>query len=241
VDEEAAVRSRLALTALAVVVFAAIAGFGAGPAGAADECKGLRVCLPFPGPWILVPAGGVEYELACPVRGYVVAGTDARIATRDVDVSFRGETGSPVGPGVTTRRSVVFQASRSRSGAGPSSFRPFIGCIPTRGGGGRALTSSAAGTPGTKPGQPVTSVVVSRPLRGRALVVRVACPANSRLVSSTHAVAYRQQLSPSAAQLGAVRVGRAAVDGAVVARVTATAAAGPKAEIQVRALCARAK
>lgn len=234
-------RSRFALTSLVVVAFAAIAGFGAGPARAADECKGLRVCLPFPGPWVLVPAGGVEYELACPLRGYIVAGTDARVASNDVDVSFRGETGSPVGPGVTTRRSVVFQASRSRTGAGPSSFRPFIGCIPTRGGGGRALTSTTSGTPGTKPGQPVTSVVVSRPLRGRSLVVRVACPSGSRLVGSTHAVAFRQRLSPTTAQLGAVRVGRAAVNGAVVVRVTTTAAAGREAEIQVRALCARSR
>ena len=44
--------------------------------------------------------------------GYVVAGTDARVATGDVDVSFRGEIGSPVGPGVTTHRSVVFHAAR---------------------------------------------------------------------------------------------------------------------------------
>jgi hypothetical protein len=235
------VKARLVLASLALGLLAALAGIGAGSANAADECKGLRVCLPFPGPWVVVPAGGVEYELACPLRGYVVAGTDARVATRDVDVSFRGESGSPVGPGVTTTRSVVFQATRARVGAGPSSFRPFIGCIPTRGGGGRALTSYSAGTPGVKPSQPVRSLVVTRPVRTRAFVVRVACPAGTRLVGSTHAVAFRQRLSPSDALLGAVRVARVAVDGALVARITSTAAAGPTAEVQLRALCARAQ
>lgn len=234
-------KARLAFASIALVLLAALAGIGAGAADAADECKGLRVCLPFPGPWVVVPAGGVEYELACPLRGYVVAGTDARVATRDINVSFRGESGSPIGPGVTTSRSVVFQATRSRVGVGPSSFRPFIGCIPTRGGGGRALTSSSAGTPGVKPSQPVRSVVVTRPVRTRALVVRVACPAGTRLVGSTHAVAFRQRLSPSDARLGAVRVARGAVDGVLVARVTSTAPAGPTAEVQLRALCARAQ
>jgi hypothetical protein len=235
------VRARLAFTSLAVVLLAMLAGIGAGAARAADECKGLRVCLPFPGPWVVVPPGGVEYELACPLRGYVVAGTDARVATRDIDVSFRGESGSPIGPGVTTMRSVVFQASRSRPGVGPSSFRPFIGCIPTRGGGGRALTSYTAGSPGAKPSRPVRSVVVTRPVRSRALVVRVACPQGSRLVGSSGAIAFRQKLSPSEAMLGAVRLGRTVVDGVLVARITSTAAAGPTVEVQLRALCARAQ
>lgn len=240
-DEAAAVRARSALVALSAVLIAAFAGIAVESAGAADECKGLRVCLPLAGPWVAVPAGGVDYELACPLSGYIVAGTDARVATRDVDVSFRGESGSPVGPGVTTSRSVVFQALRSRAGTGPSSFKPFIGCIPTRGGGGRALTSVSAMSPGVKPGQPVRSVVVTGRVRSRAFVLRVVCPSGSRLVGSTHAVAFRQRLSPSDAMLGAVRVNRAVVDGVLIARVTATSAAGPRAEVQVRALCARAQ
>lgn len=234
-------RIRSAPALLAAVLIAAFAGIAVESAGAADECKGLRVCLPVAGPWVVVPATGVDYELACPLPGYIVAGTDARVATRDVDVSFRGESGSPIGPGVTTRRSVVFQALRSRAGGGPSSFRPFIGCIPTRGGGGRALTSVSAASPGVKPGQPVRSVVVTRQVRSRAFTLRVVCPSGSSLVGSTHAVAFRQRLSPSDAMLGAVRVSRSVVDGVFVARVTSTAAPGTKAEVQVRALCARAQ
>ena len=210
------------------------------PAGAADECTGLRVCLPVAGPWVVVPSAGVDYELACPLAGYIVAGIDARVAAEDVDVSFRGETGSPVGPGVTTRRSVVFRAVRTRAGAPATSFRPFIGCIPTSGGGGRALTSVTARTAVIKPTQPLRSVVVTKPVRSRSLTVRAACPAGSRLIGSTHAVAFRRQLPPPAALLGSVRVLRTVVEGVVVARVTATPLAGARAEVQVRALCAKA-
>ena len=98
----------------------ALAALAAGPALGANECDGLRVCLPVAGPWVVVPAGGVDYELACPLAGYIIGGVDARVATRDVDVSFRGEPGSPVGPGVTTRRSAVFHAERARVGGGAS-------------------------------------------------------------------------------------------------------------------------
>lgn len=232
-------RVSASLALLVASVATVIVGIAAPSAGAADECKGLRVCLPVAGPWVVVPAGGVDYELACPLAGYVVAGTDARVAVRDIDVTFRAETGSPIGPGVTTRRSVVFRAVRTSPGAGPSSFRPFIGCIPTRGGGGRALTSVSAGTPGLKPGRPGRSIVVDRPVRRRAFVVRVVCPSGSRLIGSTHAVAFRQKLAPSDTMLAAIDVRRVVVDGAVVARVRATPAAGLRAEVQVRALCSR--
>jgi hypothetical protein len=234
------VRTRFLFAPLAVALAAAFAGIVVESAAAAGECNGLRVCLPVAGPWVVVPPGGVDYELACPLAGYVVAGTDARVAARDVDVSFRAEPGSPVGPGVTTRRSVVFHAVRTGVDAGPTSFQPFIGCIPTRGGGGRALTSVAATTPGSKPSRPVRSIVVSRPVRTRSLLVRVVCPAGSRLIGSTSAVAYRQKLPPTGAMLGSVGIRRVVVDRALVARVTATAAAGIGAEVQVRALCARA-
>ena len=219
----------------------ALAALVAGPALGADECDGLRVCLPVAGPWVVVPAGGVDYELSCPLVGYIIGGIDARVATRDVDVSFRGEPGSPVGPGVTTRRSAVFHAERARVGGGASSFQPFIGCIPTSGGGGRALTGFAARRAGIKPTQPFRSVVVNARLQTRSKTVRVVCPAGSRLVGSTSAAAFREPVQPSGTQLGSVSVRHVVVDGAVVARVTATEAAGPRAEVQVRAICARTR
>lgn len=232
-------RARLVVGLSAVVMSLGV--ISARPALAADECNGLRVCLPVTGPWVVVPAGGVDYELSCPLAGYIVAGTDARLAAGDIDVSFRGEPGSPIGPGVTTRHSAVFHAVRARATAGATSFRPFIGCIPTRGGGGRALTGVAARTPGLRPTQPIRSIAVTKAVRKQSLVVRIACPAGSRLAGSTHAVAFRQSHPPSGAMLGAVRVRRTVVEGALVAHVTATPAAAVGAEVQVRALCATAR
>jgi hypothetical protein len=233
------VRARIAIGVAVVALSAGV--FSVGPALAADECNGLAVCLPVAGPWVAIPSGGVDYELACPLPGYIVAGTDARLATGDIDVSFRAEPGSPIGPGVTTRRSVVFRAVRTRINAGATSFRPFIGCIPTRGGGGRALTGIVASAPGLRPTQPLRSIAVTRVVRTRSLTVRLACPSGSRLVGSTHAIAFRQPLPPSAEMLGAVRVRRSVVDGVLVARVVSSPAAGTRAEVQVRALCALAR
>jgi hypothetical protein len=211
------------------------------PARAADECKGLRVCLPVTGPWVVVSTAGADWELACPVPRYVIGGTDARVAAKDVDVSFRGETGSPVGPGVTTLGSLVFHGLRTRAGAGTSSFQPFLGCIPSSGGGGRALTGVAGPGFGLKPSQPVFSVVVTVPVERRSLTARAACPSPARLVGATHAVAFDQAPPPTSAQRGAVSVTSSLVAGAVVARVTSTAAAGTGALMQVRALCTRTR
>ena len=223
------------------VSLVAVCALTAGSARAADECKGLQTCLPVEGPWVVVPSGGVDWELACPIPGYIVGGTDARVAALDVDVSFRGDTGSPVAPGVTTHRSLTFHAQRTRRGGGTTSFQPFIGCIPSSGSGGRALTGFTATGMGFKTAKPLFSVVVTSPVVRRSQVVRAACPAPARLVGSTFAVGFDQTVPPTPAQRGAVRVRRSVVEGVVVARVNATAAAGPRARVQLRALCTRAR
>ena len=231
--------SRRSVLALCVVLgVSVLAAMSAGSARAADECKGLRVCLPVAGPWVVVPAGGIDYELACPLAGYVVAGTDARVGTADVDVWFRGETGSPVGPGVTTRRSVVFHANRVPPKSATTSFRPFLGCIPTSGGGGRALTAYKADI---KPSKALFSVVVNARILGAAKTVRATCPASAQLLAASSAIAFRQAAAPSALQRGAVQLRRTTTGRSVVARVTATAAARTHAEVQVRAVCARVR
>src|SRR5207249_1007325 len=105
--QEGAVK-RLLVVAVLVVATAALAG--AMPAGAAGECEGLQICVSVPGPWVVVPAATsvprerVEYQLTCP-KGHVVAGLDARVSLRAVDVSFLGLLGTPVNPGITTSRS----------------------------------------------------------------------------------------------------------------------------------------
>ena len=185
------------------------------------------------------PSGGVDYELACPIVGYIVAGTDARVAAKDVDVSFRGEAGSPVAPGVTTHRSVVFHAVRTRAGAGSTSFQPFIGCIPSRGGGGRALTGLTAPAAGFKPVAALRSVVVDNPVRRRLPTVRVGAPPERGSSAPPTRSASGRRCRRSG-PLGAVRVRRIVVEGVVVARVTTPRLLGAQAEVQVRAVCVRA-
>ena len=163
------------------------------------------------------------------------------MTTADVDVSFRGETGSPVGPGVTTKRSLVFHGVAPERARRRRASSPFIGCVPSSGGGGRSLTGLTANGMGLKPRQPLFSVVVTAPVLRRSQVVRAACPSRAHLVGATHAVGFDQTTPPTAAQRGAIRVNRSVVEGIVIARVRATDAAGESAKVQVRALCSRAR
>jgi len=236
--------ARIGLAAAAAA--AAVAATAALPARAADECRGLQVCLPVAGPWVVVPPVGqvpVEYELRCPLPAYVVAGVDARLASLGIDVSFRGETGSPVGPGVTTGNALLFTAVSTGPGGRPTSFRPFIGCVPASGGGGRALTTFTATRPGgLRPSRLVERTVVTRPVSSGRTVVTVRCSRDLRLVGGAHAVAFRTAEPPPPRLLTAVRVVRSAVGNAIVARVTVAPGAlgGVRAEVQVQALCRKA-
>ena len=124
------------LRAACSVLFVVAAAFVAAlPAGAANECDGLMVCVPVAGPWVVVPASTgenrtrVEYQLTCP-RGHVVGGLDARLSVRGIDVSFLGRLGSPVNPGITTSRSAVFLGHVRRAIRSRTDLRPFIGCMP---------------------------------------------------------------------------------------------------------------
>jgi len=66
------VRGAIVLLACAATVLA-----GAGEARATNECRGLMVCVPVAGPWVIVPATRhVQYQVACP-RSYVIGGLDA--------------------------------------------------------------------------------------------------------------------------------------------------------------------
>ncbi len=234
---------RRAVLLTSIALASVVGAIAAPPAGAADECRGLRVCLPVAGPWVVVMPGrdGVEWELACPVRGYIVAGTDARLATPDVHVSILGRTGSPVGPGVTTGRSIVFHAVRASSVRAATSVRPFIGCIPSSGSGGRSLTAFGALGPGQRPSETIFSVVVTVPVRTGMQAVRATCPPASRLFDGTTAIGFDQASPPTGAQRASVSVRRTIVGNDVLVRVRATSAAGPQARAQVRALCTRVR
>ncbi len=235
-------RRLLAATAVVAVLVAAAA---VPAAVAADECRGLQVCLPVAGPWVVVPPDApVEYELSCPLPGYVVAGVDVRLSETEIDVSFRGETGSPVGAGVTTRRAVLFTARSTAPAPRRSSFKPFAGCVPTSGGGGRAQTAYTATPPGgLRPSRPLERVVVTRRVGEGTSVVRARCPRGARLLGGSHAVAFRTAAPPALRLLAAVRVAQSVAGGAVVvARVSVAPGGldGATAEVQLHAVCRKA-
>jgi hypothetical protein len=225
--------------ALLAVVAAALAV--AVPAGAADECDGFMVCVPISGPWVVVPTGGsvprerVEYQLTCP-RGYIAGGLDARLSRAPIDVNFLGTTGSPVNPGISTSRSVVFVASWVGNPGGAATFRPFVGCIPATGGGGRVPTSVTV----VKPGRPtVRRVKTVRVRPGTATVVQ-GCAARERLVGAAHAFGFRTSRPPDAGLVSSVSGTRSIRGGRVSVTVRGDAElAGVNAVVQVQAVCSR--
>lgn len=224
-----------ALAALAVLA-------AAGTANAADECRGLLVCLPNAGPWVVVPAdtGRVEYVLPCARPNYIVAGTDVRLSHRLIDVSIRGETGSPVGPGVTTTESALFVGLYAGAGERAVAFRPYVGCLPAAGGGSRSRTSRRQADPGLKPTRPVERRVVETKIAGRTATGTAQCGQGSRLVAAAHAVAFRVNSPPSDDVVNGVATVASVTAGVVRVSVRLTlAAAASKPELQVQAVCTR--
>jgi hypothetical protein len=227
--------------AAAIVVCAALVV--ALPAGAANECAGLRICVPVAGPWVVVPASTsvprerVEYQLDCP-RGHAVGGLDARLSVRAIDVSFLATLGSPVNPGISTSRSAVFLATYvGQSDAAPT-FRPFIGCIPSAGGGTRVPTSVSA----FPPGRPVTRRVKTVRVRPGSRTIVQRCASGERLVGGSHAFAFAMRTPPSASLVGSVSGVQEFRGESVAVRVRGDAElAGVRALVQVQALCTRAR
>jgi hypothetical protein len=225
-----------------LLVIAALCALTAGsaPAQAADECDGLMVCVPVAGPWVVVPVGStvprprVEYQLTCP-RGYIVGGLDTRLSDRGIDVSFVGKLGSPVNPGITTSRSVVFVASYVGATARAPSFRPFIGCMPSSGGG---RIPTAVGV--VKPGDPTIRRVRTVRIRPGARTVASACRAREVLVGASHAFGFRTSRPPSASVIGTVSGSRTLRGNRILVSVRGDAELGTiRAVVQIHAVCSR--
>jgi hypothetical protein len=222
------------------VAMAAIAV--ATPAGAANECDGLQICVSVPGPWVLAPSAKgssrqrVEYQLDCP-KGYVVGGLDARLSVRPIEVSFVGKLGSPVNPGITTTRSAVFVATYvGRSDRAPT-FKPFIGCVPMAGGGSRVPTSVGS-TQAFQPGQAVTRRVHSVRIRPGSTTVVQQCARGERVVGGSHAFAFATRTPPSESLVSGVSGTQSVGERSVTVRVRGDAElAGVRAFVQVHALC----
>ncbi len=226
---------------LCALVVAGAALAVAAPAGGANECDGLMVCVPVAGPWVVVPAATgvprqrVEFQLTCP-RGHVVGGLDARLSVRAIDVGFIGTLGSPVNPGITTSRSAVFLGTYVGRLAGAPTFRPFIGCMPAAGGGSRVPTSVSQ----LRPGRPVTRRVRSVRVRPGTTTVVQRCVSGERLVGGSHAFGFSTRTPPSASLVRSVSGSQQISGESVVVRVRGDAElAGVRAVVQVHALCSR--
>jgi len=220
--------------ALVLAAAAACAAIAAVPAGATNECHGLQVCVPVAGPWVLAPAGGeVQFQLACPKR-YVVAGLDAELSTRALEVGFRGALGAPVNPGITTSTSAVFLGRLVRGSDPAASFRPHIGCVPASGGGQRVPTAFHAYPPG-RPTAPVMTQIDVRP-GTRSYVER--CRAGQQLTQASHAIAFYTTAPPTAALAASVHVTQTVRSGRVRVTVHAgPAVSGARTVVQVDLLC----
>jgi hypothetical protein len=215
------------LVALAAVV--ALAGIAASSAAATNECKGLQVCVRVAGPWVVATPAQTEFQLSCP-KNFIVAGLDAELSARGIDIGFVGSLGSPVNPGITTSRDAVFLGRLVRGSSG-STFRPHIGCVPASGGGRRVPTVHHA----YPPGKPTMRHVLQVRVNGGAATRSLRCARNERLVSASHAVGFFGDSPPAAAFVRQVRALHRVRNG--VATVTVRSAEGVSAVVQLDIVC----
>ena len=233
-----------AVVALASVLALIAAAPAAAPAASAatHECDGLQICVPVTGPWVVVPTAAqtaTEYQLDCP-RGYIVGGLDAELTSTQIDVSFAGILGSPVNPGITTARSVVFSGLYVGLGTrAVPSFRPHVGCIPASGGGGRVPTSAATIV---RPGHPTIRRVRTVRVEPGATRVTSACARDEHLIAATHALGFFAPAPPDAQLAGAVSARRVVRGSHADVSVRAgKLVSGVRAVIQVGVVCAGGK
>ena len=136
---------------------------------------------------------------------------------------------------------MVFTAISTGGERRATSFQPFVGCVPTSGGGARGETSVKRAS-AFVPAKPIDRRVIRKRLvSGGSTRVVGRGPAGSRLLAADHASAFGSQTEPGTTRLGAVRVRRTASGRAVtaVARVAASVPQGLPVEFQLHALCTR--
>jgi hypothetical protein len=222
---------------LACAVVGAALAAASPSAAATNECRGFMVCVPIAGPWVVVPVGDtaprpqVQFQLTCP-RGFIVGGLDAELTDRTIEVNFLGASGSPVSPGVTTSRSVVFVASYVGAGARAPTFRPHAGCVPATGGGGRRTPTSVRAV--VPPGQPTVRRVVTMRVATTKRIVASCRPAE-RLVAWYSARGFTTSTPPAESLVASLSTEVKTQGDRVIA--VANARQG-QAVVQVSAVCA---
>jgi hypothetical protein len=193
-------------------VLAALAAVPGAPAQSPPRvCEGLTICSPVAGPWVVVPGpvppartGTAVWLLGCP-DGFV-GGLDARVANPWVQIRFPGLMGSPVNPGITTRRDTVFLATSVGRPGQTSSFIPFIGCIPAEGGPRTPTGVGSVQRPEQLGTGPIIRIV--RPVEVRQARVRagLACRRGQRLIDWAASIGIYTALHPTKSQLAKVHV-----------------------------------
>jgi hypothetical protein len=228
---------------LALAPACAVLALTAAPALATNECRGLQVCVPVVGPWVVVPTGSgvarptVQYQLSCP-KGFVVGGLDAELSDRRIDVHFQAMLGSPVNPGISTSRVALFTGTYVGPGAPAATFRPHIGCLPAAGGGVRVPTAV-----GPFPvGQPTVWHVKDVRLKPGSQRATQSCASGETLVGASHAIGFYLPEPPPASSIRQVAATRSIQGGTVVADVRAgSTVTDIRTVVQVGALCAGGK
>jgi hypothetical protein len=202
---------RLAGTVLVLAVVAAYAALAGNAQAPPRVCEGLTICSPVAGPWVVVPGpapparvGTAVWQLECP-DGFV-GGLDARVANPWIEVRFPGLMGSPVNPGITTRRTTIFQATSVGPAGRPSSFIPFIGCIPAEGGPRTPTGVGRMARPEQLGAGPIVRVVRVVEIRRPRVRAGLACPRGQRLVGSEASTGIYTALHPTSRQLAKVHL-----------------------------------
>lgn len=224
---------------IAALVLSAFAARVDVASSATSECRGFMTCVPIAGPWVVVPVAArtqrpqVQFQLTCP-KGFIVGGVDAELSDRAIEIWFLGTPGSPVAPGRSTSRTIVFLATYVGVGARAPTFRPHAGCIPGAGGGSRTPT---AFSPIFSPGKPTVRRVKTARVRA-AGTYAVRCRNDERLVAAYSARGFRTAKPPTPALVRSLstRVSLRAN------RISATASGGGgRAVVQLQAVCAGGK
>jgi hypothetical protein len=142
---------------------------------------------------------------------------------------------------VTTGRAVVFTALYAGGAPRQTSFQPFIGCIPTSGGGGRGETAVRRPAAFAPVKALDRRVVRKRLVSGATVKIVGGCPAGTRLLGTSHAYAFRTEAEPGLTLLRAVTVRRVVTGRRVVATATVapTVPQSLAVELQLHSLCSR--
>ena len=193
---------------------------------------------------IPAPARGAAstavWEMRCPLRGYIVAGIDARVSDGRSTSRPRGERRSCLAGRDHRPRGRVHGALRRRAPR-QTSFQPFIGCIPTSGGGGRGETAVRRPAAFAPVKALDRRVVRKRLVSGATVKIVGGCPAGTRLLGTSHAYAFRTEAEPGLTLLRAVTVRRVVTGRRVVATATVapTVPQSLAVELQLHSLCSR--